>query len=64
MEPVGFHHEDGGLAFRPTNGNALFWMNLHADGAGDKRTMHAGLPVGEGLKTAMDIWPRQFYPID
>lgn len=57
-------HEDGGLAFRPIKGNALFWMNLHADGAGDKRMMHAGLPVGEGLKTAMNIWPRQFYPID
>lgn len=57
-------HEDGGLAFRPIKGNALFWMNLRADGTGDERTMHAGLPVGEGLKTAMNIWPRQFYPID
>lgn len=62
--PIVRSHDDGGLAFRPIKGNALFWMNLHADGTGDKRTMHAGLPVGEGLKTAMNIWPRQFYPID
>lgn len=63
-DPIMRVHEDGGLAFRPIRGNALFWMNLHADGTGDQRTMHAGLPVGEGLKTAMNIWPRQFYPID
>lgn len=63
-DPIMRAHEDGGLAFRPIKGNALFWMNLHADGTGDKRTVHAGLPVGEGLKTAMNIWPRQFYPVD
>lgn len=63
-DPVWREHQDGGLAFRPVSRNALFWVNLHADGTGDERTMHAGLPVGEGLKTAMNIWPRQFYPID
>lgn len=63
-DPIMRAHEDGGLAFRPIKGNALFWINLHADGTGDKRTVHAGLPVGEGLKTAMNIWPRQFYPVD
>ncbi|KAI1204553.1 uncharacterized protein F4807DRAFT_329483 [Annulohypoxylon truncatum] len=54
-------HEDGGLAFRPVAGNALFWVNLFANGTGDDRTIHAGLPVEEGLKTAMNIWPRKFY---
>ncbi|KAI1449286.1 hypothetical protein F5Y02DRAFT_205371 [Annulohypoxylon stygium] len=54
-------HEDGGVAFRPVAGNALFWVNLFANGTGDDRTVHAGLPVGEGLKTAMNIWPRKFY---
>jgi prolyl 4-hydroxylase len=54
-------YEKGGTAFRPIPGNALFWVNLLPDGRGDKRTMHAGLPVGEGMKTAMNIWPRRFY---
>ncbi|KAI1381070.1 hypothetical protein F4677DRAFT_402034 [Hypoxylon crocopeplum] len=54
-------HEEGGLAFKPVAGNALFWVNLFANGTGDERTIHAGLPVGEGLKTAMNIWPRKFY---
>ncbi|KAI2463191.1 hypothetical protein F4781DRAFT_135058 [Annulohypoxylon bovei var. microspora] len=54
-------HEDGGLAFRPVAGNALFWVNLFANGTGDDRTTHAGLPVEGGLKTAMNIWPRKFY---
>ena len=54
-------HEDGGLAFRPIAGNALFWPNMLADGSGDPRTLHAGLPVGEGTKTAMNIWPRTFF---
>ncbi|OTB04626.1 hypothetical protein M426DRAFT_320740 [Hypoxylon sp. CI-4A] len=54
-------HEDGGVAFKPVAGNALFWVNLFANGTGDDRTIHAGLPVDEGLKTAMNIWPRKFY---
>jgi prolyl 4-hydroxylase len=53
-------HEDGGLAFRPVAGNALFWLNLHQNLTGDRRVMHAGLPVKSGLKTAMNIWPRQY----
>ena len=54
-------HEDGGLAFRPIAGNAVFWFNLHANGTGDMRTRHAGLPLESGRKTAMNIWPRQYY---
>ncbi|KAI0015794.1 hypothetical protein F4780DRAFT_42747 [Xylariomycetidae sp. FL0641] len=54
-------HPEGGLAFKPVAGNALFWVNLHANGTGDDRVVHAGLPVEEGLKTAMNIWPRKFY---
>ncbi|KAK2013567.1 hypothetical protein LZ32DRAFT_516973, partial [Colletotrichum eremochloae] len=53
-------HEDGGLAFRPVRGNALFWVNLHANGTGDERVVHAGLPVESGVKTAMNIWPRRY----
>ena len=54
-------HEKGGVAFKPIRGNALFWMNLAANGTGDKRVMHAGLPVTDGTKIAMNIWPRKFY---
>lgn len=53
-------HEKGGLAFRPVRGNALFWVNLHANGTGDRRTVHAGLPLGSGSKTAMNIWPKRY----
>ncbi|KAI1816865.1 hypothetical protein GGS20DRAFT_535846 [Poronia punctata] len=53
-------HEDGGIAFKPVAGNAIFWVNLFANGTGDGRTVHAGLPVTDGLKTAMNIWPRQY----
>ncbi|SPO04585.1 uncharacterized protein DNG_07270 [Cephalotrichum gorgonifer] len=53
-------HEEGGLAFRPVAGNALFWVNLFANGTGDGRTRHAGLPVTDGVKTAMNIWPKQY----
>ena len=60
-DPIWRHHEKGGLSFRPIKGNALFWINLHANGTGNTRTLHAGLPVGEGLKTAMNIWPKQYY---
>ena len=54
-------HEDSGIAFAPVSGNALFWVNLFPNGTGDTRTIHAGLPVKSGLKTAMNIWPRKYY---
>ncbi|KAL2124976.1 hypothetical protein VTJ04DRAFT_1341 [Mycothermus thermophilus] len=60
--PLWREHEDGGLAFRPVAGNAIFWVNLFPNGTGDTRTLHAGLPLASGRKTAMNIWPRQYYP--
>lgn len=54
-------HEEGGVAFKPIRGNAIFWVNLFANGTGDDRTRHAGLPVADGTKVAMNIWPRKFY---
>jgi prolyl 4-hydroxylase len=54
-------HEEGGTAFRPRAGSALFWVNLHGNRTGDGRVVHAGLKVEEGRKTAMNIWPRKFY---
>ncbi|KAK3362449.1 hypothetical protein B0T25DRAFT_490439 [Lasiosphaeria hispida] len=64
LKPLWREHEDGGLAFRPVAGNAVFWVNLHANGTGDLRTNHAGLPLLSGQKTAMNIWPRQYYPAE
>ncbi|KAI1341703.1 hypothetical protein F5Y15DRAFT_430930 [Xylariaceae sp. FL0016] len=54
-------HPEGGLAFKPIAGNSLFWVNLHANGTGDMRASHSGMPVTKGRKTAMNIWPRKFY---
>ncbi|KAL2137291.1 hypothetical protein VTI74DRAFT_5022 [Chaetomium olivicolor] len=64
VRPLWREHEEGGLAFRPVAGNAIFWVNLHPNGTGDPRTNHAGLPLKSGLKTAMNIWPRQYYPYE
>lgn len=66
MERVGeekamWREREGGTAFRPVEGNAVFWVNLMPNGRGDGRVVHAGLPVGEGRKTGLNIWPRRFY---
>lgn len=54
-------HELGGIAVRPVKGNAVAWVNLLANGTGDVRTKHAGLPVVDGRKTAINIWPTRFF---
>ncbi|EXF85377.1 2OG-Fe(II)oxygenase superfamily protein [Colletotrichum fioriniae PJ7] len=48
-----------GVTFRPLEGNFVYWENLHADGSGDQRNLHAGLPVTGGQKVGMNIWTRQ-----
>lgn len=63
-EGVWREHEEGGVAFKAVEGNALFWVNLREDGSGDERTVHAGLPVEGGVKHAMNIWPRVFFGPD
>ena len=50
---------ENGITFRPIAGNAVFWRNLHEDGTGDQRNLHAGLPVVRGWKVGMNIWTRQ-----
>lgn len=50
---------DNGLTFRPVEGNFVYWENLLADGTGDPRNLHAGLPVTSGQKVGMNIWTRQ-----
>ncbi|KAK3358573.1 2OG-Fe(II) oxygenase family oxidoreductase [Lasiosphaeria ovina] len=45
-----------GLAVLPRLGSGLFWQNLHRNGTGDERLLHAGLPVIFGSKIGMNIW--------
>ena len=45
-----------GITFKPVMGNAIFWRNLGGDGKGLTSTLHAGLPVTEGMKTGLNIW--------
>lgn len=55
-----------GVTFRPVARNAVFWRNLKEvkEGGkvmriGDRRTLHAGLPVQRGVKLGMNIWTRE-----
>ncbi|KAF2869459.1 hypothetical protein BDV95DRAFT_449150, partial [Massariosphaeria phaeospora] len=48
--------ERKGVKFRPVTGNAVFWVNMDGEGEGDRRVVHAGLPVGEGEKIGLNIW--------
>ena len=57
-------HEEGGLAFKAIPGSALFWVNMFPNGTGDDRVLHAELPIGDGVKTAMNIWPRAYFGPD
>lgn len=47
-----------GVTFRPIARNAVFWRNMKG-GVGDRRTLHAGLPVQRGRKLGMNIWTRE-----
>lgn len=53
--------EPEGVKFKPIKGNAVFWVNIRENGVGDRRLLHAGLPVKEGEKIGLNIWPRKFY---
>ncbi|KAF2833558.1 hypothetical protein CC86DRAFT_242781, partial [Ophiobolus disseminans] len=57
---------EDGMVFRPVQGNAVFWRNLvevkrggKAEYMGDRRTVHAGLPVQRGEKLGMNVWTRE-----
>ena len=38
------------VAIRPESGTMAFWYNLHMNGSGDRRTIHAACPVVIGTK--------------
>ncbi|KAF7915706.1 uncharacterized protein EAE98_011049 [Botrytis deweyae] len=47
------------LTVRGVAGSAVFWRNLHSNGTGDTRTLHAGLPALGGKKVGLNIWTRR-----
>ena len=50
--------ENNALTVKARPGSAVFWQNLDADGYGNPRTLHAGLPVPQDKKIGMNIWTR------
>ena len=48
--------EDMGMVFRAIGGNAVYWENFDKDGEGYPETLHAGLPVEEGVKVGLNVW--------
>ena len=48
--------EEEGVTFRPIKGNAIFWINLRADGSGYPETWHKAFPVTDGVKVGLNIW--------
>jgi len=47
-----------GIKFRGTPGEALIFDNVLANGAGDPKTLHAGLPPTSGEKWLLSQWMR------
>lgn len=51
-----------GTTFYPKKGQALIWNNLYADGRPNPDTLHAGMPVEEGIKVIITKWFRERSP--
>ncbi|MGL4768357.1 MAG: 2OG-Fe(II) oxygenase [Formosimonas sp.] len=47
-----------GLEIRPRKGSALFFANVTANNEVDRQTLHAGLPVTQGVKYIATKWLR------
>ncbi|KAM3446478.1 hypothetical protein MY3296_009637 [Beauveria thailandica] len=50
-----------GLLVRPKRGNGVFWNNIHANGTGDDRVVHAGLPIKSGVKVGLNMWSTYYF---
>jgi prolyl 4-hydroxylase len=44
------------LQVEPRAGRAVLWQNVLPNGLPDARTVHAGAPVEDGVKYALNIW--------
>ncbi|KAH8798663.1 hypothetical protein F5884DRAFT_687290, partial [Xylogone sp. PMI_703] len=49
-----------GLAFKPVQGNALFWLNTHINGSVNEKARHGGLPLSKGSKYAVNIFAKHW----
>ena len=47
------------LGFDPKVGDALCWWNVNGAGKEDPATLHAGEPVLQGEKWALNLWFRE-----
>ncbi|KAI0199404.1 putative prolyl 4-hydroxylase alpha subunit [Astrocystis sublimbata] len=45
-----------GVTFKPIEGSAVFWENMHPNGSLNTLVRHAGLPVKSGTKIGLNIW--------
>ncbi|KAJ5722261.1 dihydrodiol dehydrogenase [Penicillium malachiteum] len=55
QQPRFWTNGDGtGLYVAPRRGNAVFWVNLKANGQGDERTLHAALPAAGIVQLALE----------
>ncbi|XP_058817042.1 prolyl 4-hydroxylase subunit alpha-2-like [Topomyia yanbarensis] len=50
-----------GFGVFPKRGRAIFWYNLHRNGTGDERTLHAACPVLIGSKWVANKWIHEYH---
>ncbi|KAK4616796.1 uncharacterized protein CLAFUR5_12308 [Fulvia fulva] len=55
--------DSSSLTVLPTPGSAVFWRNLHTNGSGYVRTLHAGMPWSRGEKVGLNIWTKQRFDV-
>ncbi|PWY96373.1 hypothetical protein BO94DRAFT_580224 [Aspergillus sclerotioniger CBS 115572] len=48
--------EYAGVTFKPIEGTAVFWENMHPNGSVHYDVLHAALPVKSGQKVGLNIW--------
>jgi hypothetical protein len=51
-----------GIRHRGRKGDGLMFRNVDAEGRGDYRTLHAGLPPTQGEKWLVSLWIRDRPP--
>ncbi|KAF2157476.1 hypothetical protein K461DRAFT_273657 [Myriangium duriaei CBS 260.36] len=48
--------QDSGVTFLPRPRAAVFWENFDSEANGWRETLHAGMPVVDGVKVGLNIW--------